>query len=284
MLTKRIVACLDVAGGRTVKGTRFTGLRDAGDPVALAARYEDDGADEIVVLDIAAAPEGRGTLLALLERIALRLAVPVTVGGGVRTAEDVGAALRSGADRVAINSAAVARPEVLEESAERFGRQCVVASIDARAAGGGWRVVTHGGRRDSGLEAVAWARECARRGAGEVLLTSIDRDGGRAGYDLALTRAVSEAVSVPVVASGGAGSVADVLAALTRGRADAALVAGILHDGTTTIRAIKAALAREGVPVREPDGGARAGAAAPRGGAFATARPSEAPPDLRGAA
>lgn len=250
MLTKRVVACLDVAGGRTVKGTRFVGLKDAGDPVELAERYEEDGADEIVVLDITAAPEGRATLLDVLERIARRLSVPLTLGGGIRSADDVGAALRAGADRVAVNSAAVERPAVLEEGAARFGRQCMVASIDARAAGAGWQVVTHGGRRATSLDAVAWARECARRGAGEILLTSIDRDGLRSGYDLALTRAVVDAVDVPVVASGGAGSLADVAAALREGGADAALVAGILHDGTTTIGAIKAALARAGVPVR----------------------------------
>src|SRR5215207_4069588 len=206
MLTRRVVVCLDVKGGRVVKGTQFVQLRDVGDPVELATRYEREGADEIVFLDISASAEERGTLLDVARRTAERLFVPLTIGGGIRSADDVGRALRAGADKVSVNSAAVERPEVLTESARRFGSQCVVASIDAKAAGGGYEVFTRGGRTPTGLDAVAWARECVRRGAGEILLTSIDRDGARTGYDVALTRAVADAVDVPVIASGGAGT------------------------------------------------------------------------------
>lgn len=249
-LARRVIACLDVRDGRVVKGVGFQGLRDAGDPVELAARYEADGADEIVFLDIAASHERRGPTLALLQQAAEALFIPLTLGGGIRSPDDMGEALRSGADKVSVNSAAVARPAMLGEAAARFGSQCVVASIDAARVTGGWRVYTHGGRRPTELDAVAWARECAARGAGEILLTSIDRDGRRSGYDLALTRAVADAVPVPVIASGGAGSAGDVAAALSQGRADAALVAGILHDATTTIGALKAGLRRSGVAVR----------------------------------
>ena len=250
MLTRRLIVCLDVKGGRVVKGVQFEGLRDVGDPVELALRYEQAGADEVTFLDISASAEERGTLWDLVRRTAERLFIPLTVGGGVRTADDVGRALRAGADKVSINSAAVARPEVLTECAERFGAQCVVASIDARRDGAGWRVYTHGGKRPTDLEAVAWARECVKRGAGEILLTSIDRDGARSWYDLELTRAVAEGVDVPVIASGGAGSAAHVQAALKEGKADAALVAGILHDGVTTVGAIKELLRGSGLPVR----------------------------------
>lgn len=250
MLTRRLIVCLDVKGGRVVKGVQFEGLRDVGDPVELALRYEQAGADEVTFLDISASAEERGTLWDLVRRTAERLFIPLTVGGGVRTADDVGRALRAGADKVSINSAAVARPEVLTECAERFGAQCVVASIDAKREGNGWRVYTHGGKRPTDLEAVAWARECVKRGAGEILLTSIDRDGARSGYDLELTRAVAEGVDVPVIASGGAGSAAHVQAALKEGKADAALVAGILHDGVTTVGAIKELLRGSGLPVR----------------------------------
>jgi cyclase len=249
-LTRRIIVCLDVAGGRVVKGVQFESLRDVGDPVALAERYERDGADEIVYLDISASAEERATLLDLARRTAERLFVPLTIGGGIRTADDVGRALRAGADKVGINSAALDRPEVLTESAERFGAQCVVASIDARRDGDGWRVYAKGGRVATEREATTWARECVARGAGEILLTSIDRDGARDGYDLELTRAVADAVTVPVIASGGAGNAAHVLDALQAGHADAALVAGILHDGVTTVGAIKAVLADADVPVR----------------------------------
>jgi cyclase len=250
MLTRRVVVCLDVKGGRVVKGTQFVNLRDIGDPVELAARYEREGADEVVFLDISASAEERGTLLDVARRTAEQLFVPLTIGGGVRSVDDVGRALRAGADKISINSAAVARPEILTESAARFGAQCVVASIDARRGADGWRVYVKGGREETTLEAVAWAVECVRRGAGEILLTSIDRDGARNGYDLELTRAVADAVNVPVVASGGAGSAAHVCEVLDQGHADAALVAGILHDGITSVRAVKAAMRAARLPVR----------------------------------
>lgn len=249
MLSRRIVVCLDVQGGRVVKGTGFVNLRDVGDPVALATRYEAEGADEVVFLDIAASAEERATLLDVARRTAEQLFVPLTLGGGIRSADDVGSALRAGADKVSINSAAVRRPAVMTEAAERFGAQCVVASIDAKRDGDAWRVYVKGGRERTELDAVAWAQECVARGAGEILLTSIDRDGARTGYDVELTRAVSHAVAVPVVASGGAGSAADVCDAFDAG-AEAALVAGILHDGVTTVHAIKRAMAEAGLPVR----------------------------------
>ncbi len=250
MLTRRLIVCLDVKGGRVVKGVQFEGLRDVGDPVELALRYEEAGADEVTFLDISASQEERDTLRELVRRTAERLFIPLTVGGGVRTVEDVGRALRAGADKVSLNSAAVARPEVLTECAARFGAQCVVASIDARREGEGWRVYTHGGKRPTSLDAVAWARECVKRGAGEVLLTSIDRDGARSGYDLELPRTGAGAVEVPVIASGGAGTAEHVRAALHEGGAEAALVAGILHDGVTTVGAIKSLLQRSGLAVR----------------------------------
>ena len=250
MLTRRVVVCLDVRGGRVVKGTRFVSLRDVGEPVELAERYEAEGADEIVFLDISATAEERSPLLDIVRRTAARLFIPLTVGGGVRSVDDVSRALRAGADKVSINSAAVARPELLTECAERFGAQCVVASIDARREGSAWLVSTRGGQRATALDVVEWARECAARGAGEILLTSIDRDGVRDGYDLDLTRAVSAAVSVPVVASGGAGSAEHVVQVLREGGADAALVAGILHDGATTVAAIKQAMQSGGLSVR----------------------------------
>ena len=249
MLTRRVIACLDVLGGRVVKGVRFGDLRDVGDPVTLAGRYEAEGADEVVFLDISATPEARAPLLEVARLTAERLFIPLTIGGGIRDADDVARALRSGADKVCVNTAAVERPEVLSESAARFGSQCVVASIDARHEDGAWRVYTHGGRVATGLEAVGWARECVRRGAGEILLTSIDRDGGRAGYDLALTAAVANAVAVPVVASGGAGGAGHIAEVLGAG-ADAALLAGVLHDGVTTVAALKRALAQAGFPMR----------------------------------
>ena len=250
MLTRRLIACLDVKGGRVVKGVRFDSLRDVGDPVELATRYERQGADEIVFLDISASLEERETLLDVARRTAERLFIPLTIGGGIRGADDVARALRAGADKVSINTAAVERPEILTEFAARFGSQCVVVSIDAKRDGRGWRAYTHGGRTSTDLDAVAWARECARRGAGEILLTSIDRDGGRAGYDLELTRAVADAVDVPVIASGGAGSSEHLLEALELARADAVLIAGILHDGAADIAAIKHELASHGIAVR----------------------------------
>jgi cyclase len=250
MLT-RLIVCLDVRAGRVVKGVRFEGLRDVGDPVELAARYEVEGADEVVFLDISASAEARTTLLETVSRAAEVLFVPLTVGGGVTTVDDVGRVLRAGADKVSINTAAVARPQLLTECAARFGSQCVVASIDAKRHGDGWRVWTHGGRVPTEFDAIEWARECVARGAGEILLTSIDQDGARSGFDLALTRAVSTAVAVPVIASGGAGSADHVRDAVLEGGADAVLVAGILHDGLTTIRELKTVLAHAQIPVRE---------------------------------
>jgi imidazole glycerol-phosphate synthase subunit HisF len=249
VLTRRVIVCLDVKGTRVVKGVQFVSLRDVGDPVALAERYEAEGADEIVFLDISASAEERATLLDVARRTAERLFIPLTIGGGVRSADDVARALRAGAEKVSLHTAAVERPAVLAEAAARFGAQCVVASIDAKWRGF-WEVHTRGGRTPTGLDAVAWARECVERGAGEILLTSIDRDGARSGYDLELTRAVARAVSVPVIASGGAGSAAHVCEALRDGLADAALVAGILHDGVTTVGEIKRMLAEHGVNVR----------------------------------
>ena len=251
MLTRRLIVCLDVKGGRVVKGVNFVGLRDVGDPVAMATRYEAEGADEITFLDISASAEDRTTLLDVARRTAERLFIPLTIGGGVRTADDVGRALRAGADKVSLNSAMVADPSVLTACAARFGAQCVVASIDAKLDDEGtWRVWTHGGRTRTGLDAVAWAEECVERGAGEVLLTSIDRDGARTGYDLPLMRAVSARVAAPVIASGGAGSATHVVDVLADGHADAALVAGILHDNLTTVGALKDAMRASGLVVR----------------------------------
>ncbi len=249
MLARRLIACLDVKEGRVVKGTKFVGLRDVGDPVALATRYEREGADEIVFLDITASADARGTLLELVQRTAERLFIPLTVGGGVRSATDVGAVLRAGADKVSVNTAAVQRPSLITECADRFGVQCVVASIDGRRDGERWRVVVKGGREDTGLDAVEWAARCASLGAGELMLTSIDQDGARSGYDLAFTNAVRAAVSVPVIASGGAGEARHVVEAFSCG-ADAALVAGILHDEVTTVRALKDAMIAQGIPTR----------------------------------
>jgi cyclase len=251
MLTRRLIVCLDVKGSRVVKGVQFVGLRDVGDPVSLSEHYEREGADEITFLDISASAEERATLLDVARRTAERLFVPLTIGGGVRTADDVARALRAGADKVSLNSAAVARPELLTEAADRFGAQCVVASIDAKiGADGQWKVWVKGGREETPLEAVAWAQECVARGAGEILLTSIDRDGARTGYDLTLTRAVADAVHVPVIASGGAGDASHLVDAVVHGGADAVLVAGILHDGVTSVRALKDAMTVAGLPVR----------------------------------
>jgi cyclase len=250
MLTHRVIACLDVKDGRVVKGTNFVNLRDSGDPVVLAERYEAQGADEIVYLDISATDEGRGTLLDLVRRTAERLFIPLTVGGGMRTVDDIANALRAGADKTAINSAAVRLPELLTEAARRFGSQCIVASIDALRRDATWEVYVNGGREPTGLEAIDWSVRCAELGAGEILLTSIDRDGARSGYDIELVSRVARAVTVPVVASGGAGSARDVADVFIRGGADAALLAGVLHDGTTDIRDVKSALQAANVPVR----------------------------------
>ncbi len=250
MLSRRVVVCLDVLDGRVVKGVGFQSLRDAGDPVELAAAYERAGADEIVFLDIGASPEERNTLLDVARRTAEHLFIPLTIGGGIRSADDIAVTLRAGADKVSINSSAVRRPEVLTEAAKRFGSQCVVISIDAKREGDGWRVYTNGGRARTELDAVEWAIEAVGRGAGEILLTSIDRDGTQSGYDLDLTRRVVNSVSVPVIASGGAGNPADVAQVIAEAGADAALVAGILHDGLTTVDALKRAIAAAGFPIR----------------------------------
>jgi len=255
MLARRIIPCLDVKGGRVVKGVRFVELRDAGDPVEIAERYDAEGADELTFLDITASHEERPIILDVVARTADRIFMPLTVGGGVRTLEDVRALLRAGADKVSINTAAVARPEFVAEAAERFGTQCVVVAIDARRRVAddptrGWEVFTHGGRTPTGLDAVEWAARMDDCGAGEILLTSMDRDGTRLGYDLELTRAVVDRVTVPVIASGGAGSLDDLVAGLETGGASAALVASLFHYGEHTVREAKEHLARRGVPVR----------------------------------
>ena len=250
-LAKRVIVCLDVTGDRVVKGVRFSNLRDVGDPATLAAQYEAAGADELVFLDVSATVRGRATLLDTVRRTAERVFVPLTVGGGIASVEDAARALRAGADKVAVNSAAVTRPALLTELSGRFGAQCVVASIDARRSGERWAVITRAGTTPTGLDAIAWARECVDRGAGEILLTSIDRDGTRAGYDVELTRAVADAVTVPVIASGGAGSPEHVCEVLSRAAADAALIAGVVHDGQITIAAIKRALAARKILIRD---------------------------------
>ncbi len=250
MTTKRVIVCLDVKGGRVVKGVQFEGLRDVGDPVELAVKAEAEGADEVVFLDISATVEERATLLEVARKTASQLFIPLTIGGGLGSVRDVTSALRAGADKVSLNSAIVARPELISEVAATVGAQCVVASIDAKRVGEQWRVFTHGGRTATSLEAVAWAQRCVELGAGEVLLTSIDRDGARTGYDLELTRAVSDAVTVPVIASGGAGQPSHLVDAFVQGHADAALVAGILHDGVTTVAALKRGLRDAGLDVR----------------------------------
>jgi imidazole glycerol-phosphate synthase subunit HisF len=249
-LAVRIIPCLDVHGGRVVKGVNFAGLRDAGDPVAAARRYDSEGADELTFLDIGASHEGRGILLDIVARTADCCFMPLTVGGGVRTADDVRALLLAGADKVSVNSAAVARPALVAELAARFGQQCITVAIDAKQVGNHWEIFTHGGRRATGIDAVAFAQQAAALGAGEILLTSMDRDGTRGGYDLALTRAVADAVPVPVVASGGVGSLADLVAGITVGGASAVLAASLFHFGGATIAQARAALAAAGVPVR----------------------------------
>ncbi len=251
MLLKRIIPCLDTAGGRVVKGTHFQQLRDQGDPVALARAYSEEGADELTFLDIDATPQGRATLVDLVERTAYEVFIPLTVGGGIREVDEIRTLLRAGADKVSIQTAAVQRPELITEAARAFGSQCIVVAIDAkRVAGDGWMAFTHGGRTPTGLDAVGWAIEAQHRGAGEILLTSIDADGTRAGYDLELTRAVVDAVQIPVIASGGAGDPKDLEAVLTVGRADAALAASIFHSGAFPIPQVKAYLAGQGIPVR----------------------------------
>jgi cyclase len=252
VLTKRIIPCLDVKGGRVVKGVNFVDLRDAGDPVECAAAYDAQGADEVTFLDITASHEQRGSILDVVARTAERVFAPLTVGGGVREVDDVRRLLEAGADKVSINTAAVERPELLRAAAERFGAQAIVVAVDARrrAGGAGWEVFTHGGRTPTGLDALAWCARAVELGAGEILLTSMDRDGTRAGYDLELTRAVAERVSVPVIASGGVGTLEHLFEGLTAGGADAVLAASIFHYGEHTIGEAKAYLAARGVPVR----------------------------------
>lgn len=253
MRSVRLIPCLDVYEGRVVKGIHFVGLRDAGDPVELARYYDAEGADELVFLDITATHEGRPAVVELASRVAEQVFIPFTVGGGLRTKEDVRAALLAGADKVSLNSAAVADPTLISESAEVFGAQCIVVAIDAkRRADGGWEVYTHGGRRPTGLDAVAWATRAESLGAGEILLTSMDGDGTRKGYDLELTRTVAEAVGIPVIASGGAGNANHIVEALTKGKADAALLAGILHDGIYRIVDLKTQMLVAGLTVRMP--------------------------------
>jgi cyclase len=252
MLRRRVIPCLDVADGRVVKGTRFVDLTDEGDPPELAERYALEGADELVFLDISAAPEGRGTLLDIVERTARRAFIPLTVGGGVRSVDEMRDVLRAGADKVSLNTAAVAGPGLVTACAERFGSQAVVVAIDARRRpdGAGWEVLVRGGRETTGLDAVDWSRRAAELGAGELLVTSIDRDGTRSGYDTALLRAITSVVRVPVIASGGAAGPADFVAAVVEGGADAVLAASIFHRRIHSIAAVKAAMAEAGLPVR----------------------------------
>ncbi len=250
MLAKRIIPCLDVKDGRVVKGVRFVDLRDAGDPVEAAIAYDAQGADELVFLDITASHEARDIMLDVVKRTAEGIYMPLTVGGGIRSVDDVRRLLRAGADKVSLNTAALARPEVIREAAERFGSQCIVVAIDARREDDHWDVYTHGGRNPAGRDAVAWAQEAVALGAGEILLTSMDRDGTKDGYDLELTRAVSDAVTVPVIASGGAGTLEHFHEALVDGRADAALAASLFHFGIHTIAETKRYLAERGVQVR----------------------------------
>ncbi|WP_066332033.1 imidazole glycerol phosphate synthase subunit HisF [Azohydromonas lata] len=258
MLAKRIIPCLDVTGGRVVKGVNFVELRDAGDPVEIAARYNDQGADELTFLDITATSDGRDLILHIIEAVASQVFIPLTVGGGVRTVEDVRRLLNAGADKVSFNSAAVANPQVIRDASEKYGAQCIVVAIDAKerngedlaARGPGWDVYTHGGRKNVGLDAVAWARQMAEYGAGEILLTSMDRDGTKIGFNLELTRAVSDAVPVPVIASGGVGALEHLSEGIRIGGADAVLAASIFHYGEFTVAQAKALLARDGIPVR----------------------------------
>ena len=252
MLAKRIIPCLDVTAGRVVKGVNFVELRDAGDPVEIAARYNEQGADELTFLDITATSDDRDLILSIIEAVASQVFIPLTVGGGVRTVADVRRLLNAGADKVSFNSAAVASPEVIREAAAKYGSQCIVVAIDAkqRADGAGWDVYTHGGRRNTGLDAVEWARRVTALGAGEILQTSMDRDGTRSGFDLALTRAVADAVAVPVIASGGVGALAHLSEGIRIGGADAVLAASIFHYGEFSVRDAKALLARDGIAVR----------------------------------
>ena len=258
MLAKRIIPCLDVTAGRVVKGTNFVDLRDAGDPVEIAARYNEQGADELTFLDITATSDGRDLILPIIEAVASQVFIPLTVGGGVRTVDDVRRLLNAGADKVSFNSAAIANPQVIRDASGKYGAQCIVVAIDARrrsgdelaARGPGWDVFSHGGRRNTGLDAIAWARQMADWGAGEILLTSMDRDGTRSGFDLELTRAVSDAVPVPVIASGGVGSLEHLADGVQLGGADAVLAASIFHYGEFTVAQAKQHMAARGISVR----------------------------------
>ena len=258
MLAKRIIPCLDVTGGRVVKGVNFVALRDAGDPVEIAARYNEQGADELTFLDITATSDERDLILHIIEAVASQVFIPLTVGGGVRTVDDVRRLLNAGADKTSFNSAAIANPDVISAASGKYGAQCIVVAIDAKRRvgdeaalrGPGWDVYSHGGRRNTGLDAVRWAIEMTRRGAGEILLTSMDRDGTRAGFDLDLTRAVSDAVSVPVIASGGVGNLDHLADGIQQGGADAVLAASIFHYGEFTVAQAKARMAERGIPVR----------------------------------
>jgi cyclase len=265
MLAKRIIPCLDVTAGRVVKGVNFVSLRDAGDPVEIAARYNEQGADELTFLDITATSDERDMMLHIIEAVAAKVFIPLTVGGGVRTVEDVRRLLNAGADKTSFNSAAIANPQVIRDAANKYGSQCIVLAIDAKkrspeqearrgedggVMGPGWDVYSHGGRRDTGLDAVQWAKRMTHLGAGEILLTSMDKDGTKSGFDLALTRAVSQAVSVPVIASGGVGSLEDLADGIAIGGADAVLAASIFHYGEHTIQEAKACLRLRGIPVR----------------------------------
>ena len=252
MLAKRIIPCLDVTGGRVVKGVNFVELRDAGDPVEIAARYNDQGADELTFLDITATSDARGLILPIIEAVASKVFIPLTVGGGVRSVEDVRRLLNAGADKVSFNSAAVADPELIRAASAKYGSQCIVVAIDAKKneAGTGWDVYTHGGRKNTGLDVVAWAKHMTALGAGEILLTSMNKDGTKSGFDLELTRAVSDAVTVPVIASGGVGTLEHLADGIQLGRADAVLAASIFHYGEFTVGQAKAFMAERGFPVR----------------------------------
>jgi len=251
VLTKRIIPCLDVTAGRVVKGVNFVELRDAGDPVEISRRYDEQGADELTFLDITASSDERDIILHVIEAVAEQVFIPLTVGGGVRSVSDVRRLLNAGADKISINTAGVQNPQLIGEASARYGAQCIVVAIDAKSRpGGGWEVYTHGGRKPTGRDAVAWAREVERLGAGEILLTSMDRDGTRQGFDIALTRAISDAVGVPVIASGGVGNLQHLADGVTEGRADAVLAASIFHFGEHTVREAKEFMAARGIAVR----------------------------------
>jgi cyclase len=252
MLAKRIIPCLDVNAGRVVKGVNFVSLRDAGDPVEIARRYDQQGADEVTFLDITASSDDRDLILPMIEAVADQVFIPLTVGGGVRTVEDVRRLLNAGADKISMNTAAIQQPNLIRQCSDKFGAQCIVVAIDAKRVGAHWEVFTHGGRNPTGLNALQWAARVTEMGAGEILLTSMDRDGTRQGFDLELTRAVAQSVSVPVIASGGVGSLEHLYEGVTKGAADAVLAASIFHFGEHTIGEAKAYLSRRGVCVRSP--------------------------------